>query len=106
MNGFGFPAAFNELLGEEVEQFRMGGKVPFESKVIRCANNSLAKVLLPNTVDGDPGGKGVVGMGEVFRQLQAAILDLLLGVVCASRAGIIDTNPGPTSGPGRLGSPF
>ena len=57
----------------------MGGKVPFEAKVVRCANNSLAKVLLPNTVDGDPGGKGVVGMGEVFGQLQAAILDFLFG---------------------------
>src|SRR5688572_30288232 len=59
MHGFDRPAAFDELVGEKIEQLGMSRLLAHDAEVIDAADNAFAKMMLPDTVDHDAGEEGI-----------------------------------------------
>ncbi len=61
VDGLEAPLVFEELVGEPVEEFGVGGSVAAEAKVARCGNDAGAEVMMPEAVDDDSAGERVCG---------------------------------------------
>ena len=64
-------AMAQEVAGEPVEQLRMAGRFTAQAEVAGCGHQAPAEVALPDPVDNDAGGQGIVRIGDPLRQLQA-----------------------------------
>lgn len=64
MEAFETPAVVHEVGGEPVEEFGVGGRVAETAEVAGGGGEALTEVLLPNAVDEDAGGQGVLAGGD------------------------------------------
>ena len=62
--GFYVPTGFHELEGEVVEEFWMAGPHALGSEVFGGLHDSGAEELLPETIDRNAGGKGILLIDE------------------------------------------
>ena len=85
------------------------GSSPLQAKIIGGAHDTAAKVVLPDPVDHDPGGHGVVGRGQPLGKDPAAPTGLAGFVGWRNiGGGIIQRcwgKAGETRGPGKAGFP-
>ncbi len=58
---FEAPLVFEELIGEPVEEFGVGGSITAESKVAGCGNDACSEVVMPEAVDDDSAGEWICG---------------------------------------------
>jgi hypothetical protein len=55
------PAALDQLHGEPVEQFGMGGALSLDAEVLRRADETRTEEHLPEVIRDDAGGERIVG---------------------------------------------
>ena len=70
------PAAADEFLGEEIEEFWMGWECPLKSEVIRSSNDPFSEVMVPESVDSDTGEKvacSILRVGNPIGETASAI---------------------------------
>ena len=68
---FHVPAVFAEGDSEPVEEFGMGGRGALGAEVVAGFDEAGAEELLPEAVDGDAGGEGVVGAYQPLGEVEA-----------------------------------
>ena len=62
------PAVLNEMPGQPIEQFGMGGSGSLDSEVARRAHQTAAEVMLEYPIDDHPCGERVVGCSDPVGQ--------------------------------------
>ena len=72
MEMFDGPSAVNQFAGEPVEKFGMGGGNASLAEIVDGADEAGAKVPVPDAVGHDPGGEGMLGMRQPFRELKSS----------------------------------
>ena len=68
---FSAPAAVDELGGEPVEKFGVGGPRAHETEILGGFDDAGAEEFLPDAVDRDAADEGVVGGGEPVGEVEA-----------------------------------
>ncbi len=58
------PLVGDEVAGEPVEQFRVGGRAAAVAEVAGGGDEAGVEAELPETVDDDAGGEGVIRGGD------------------------------------------
>ena len=71
MNRLHIPILGHKLRCEPIEQRLVDRLCTLGAKVFACLNNASAEVLLPNSIDFNPSGQGVVFAGNPLRQAQS-----------------------------------
>src|SRR3954462_10190119 len=66
------PSRGDEATCEEVEQLGVAGPLAHCPEVAGGGDEASAEVTLPDAVDQDPGGEGIVGAGDRASQLESA----------------------------------
>ena len=66
------PAGGDEVDGEGIEEFGMGGQIAAEAEVAGGGDEAGAEVVHPDAVDEDAGGERVVGVDEGLGEFEAA----------------------------------
>jgi len=62
------PAVVREVIGQEIQQFRMRGLLTRTAPVVRRPHQRLAEMPLPDPVDHDPRRERIVGTGDPPRR--------------------------------------
>ena len=72
------PAVLDEVSGQPIQKLRVGWRIAFHAKFARRTNDAFAEVMMPNAVDHHPGGQGILGIGQDFRErcAPASLLNL------------------------------
>ncbi len=65
------PPLLDEVAREPVEECGVGGEISLQSEIFGGANDTVAKEVLPDPVDVDTGGQGVLGEGEPLSEAEA-----------------------------------
>src|SRR5499426_1930560 len=64
------PPTFDELDRQPVEQFGMGRGLASRAEIFGRRYQSLSEILLPDAIDDDAGGQGVISVDDPFRQAE------------------------------------
>ncbi len=80
------PAASNELARQPIQQLRMRRRRALRTKVLARLDQSDAKELLPDTIDGDASGQRMIGIDQPAGQFQPVGGGSLAAGVAAIRA--------------------
>ena len=65
------PAALNELDRQPVEQLGMAGEAALRAEIIQRLDDPLPEHQLPQAVDHDPGGQGMIRCDQPAGQVEA-----------------------------------
>ena len=65
------PAVFDEVHGEPIEQFGMGGPRTLVAEVTGAFDDAAAENHLPEAVHRDAGGERMIGPDDPFREVEA-----------------------------------
>src|SRR3569623_2708326 len=63
------PASFNELAGQPIKQLRMRRRFAHYAEVIFAADQSVAKMVLPDAIRHNSRRQGIVGRSEPISEL-------------------------------------
>ena len=72
MHGLHRPPAAHKLGGKIIQQTGIGRALAANAEVIRGFHQPLTKVVLPDSIDHDPGGQWVGGIGQPRGQFQSS----------------------------------